>query len=313
MKNKIVSTLVLGTALSLTANAAVMDKGVQTLTFDYSRTSANSIWKGDNKINYFCANTGSGADCGNGIGQTTYTTYSLGHGIGLGWGLQLDTRVTYTVSVMDYGSHPAQAVGPVDAPQKDISEVSLRLTKNLISKEKHGTDVYLQYKHPGGNDEPQNPTFLAVNDYSSHLTLGVTETLNLVKNWTWIFDASYTKRSTADKLKAFDLPADQLNFRLDLPYQFSDRISAGAGLTYLHTTGGPDIGGSDWGAGNVLFSAAGHPPFYAVRERFVGYSMFGSYYIPKADAWVGLSRFRKLSGRNTDISRTWAVFLGMYL
>ena len=252
--------------------------------------------------------------CDTGIGKTTYKTYSLNYGRGFAWGLQADFRLSYGTSIIEHGTHPNALVGPVDSKQSKISEVSLKLTKNLISTSAHSTNVYFQYKSPGGNSEVANPTFLAVNDFSTHMVLGVTESLSLIENWRWILDVNYTKRSRADLLDSFELPADQINVTLDLPYQLSERVSAGVGMVMRHTTSGPDIGGSDWGGGKPLFTAAGGiPPFYAIKEQFVGYSMSGSYYFPKSDTWIGASRFTKLSGRNTDQSSTWALFYGLNL
>ncbi|MBT7608837.1 MAG: hypothetical protein HN576_03720 [Bacteriovoracaceae bacterium] len=303
--------LLAGLFLSTGLYANVLDNGSQVLSIDYSQTNAQSLWKGSSTENYFCNNTGSGASCDTGIGKTTYSTYSLNYGRGLGLGLQADFRLTYATSIIEHGSHPNPTVGGVDTKQSKISEISLKMTKNLISKSSHSTNVYFQYKSPGANSEVANPTFLSVNDFSTHMTLGLTETLSLFENWRWIFDVNYTKRSRADLLESFELPADQINVTLDLPYQLSERISAGMGLVMRHTTNGPDIGGSDWGTINA--AAGGIPAFYAIKEQFVGYSMSGSYYFPKSNTWVGASRFTKLTGRNTDQSTTWALFYGLNL
>jgi hypothetical protein len=307
--SKIVKALVLALVVSTSVHANVLDDGAQTVFVDYSQTSAHSLWKGNSDENYFCNNSGTGASCDTGIAKTTYKTYSLNYGRGFAWGLQADFRLSYATSIIEHGTHPALLVGPVDSKQSEISEVSLKLTKNLISTSAHSTNVYFQYKSPGGNSEVANPTFLAVNDFSTHMVLGVTESLSLIKNWRWVLDVNYTKRSRADLLDSFELPADQINVALDLPYQLSERVNVGVGMVMRHTTSGPDIGGSDWGTINA--AAGGIPAFYAIKEQFIGYSMSGSYYFPKSNTWIGASRFTKLSGRNTDQSSTWALFYGL--
>jgi len=317
MKKNLALSLILGTTLSFSAQAGVMAKGAQSVTVDYSRTNANKLWKGTSSDAYmYDANNSANAE----IGETTFQTYAVNYSRGLGFGLQMDFRLGYATSIIEDGSHPGAGTnnngpGPKDIRQKDINEVSLKLTYNVLSGANHSTNVYFQYKHPGASDTPTNPTFLALNDYSSHMVFGVTETYSLNK-LSFVLDLNYAMRSTADKLEAFDLPGDQINLKLDLPYQFSDRVTAGTGLAYRHTTSGPDIGGTNWTAVNTANSvgeASATPAFFAIRERFVGYSMFATYYMPKYDSYVGVSRFRKLQGRNTDQSRTWAVFYGINL
>ena len=314
MKKNLALSLILGTTLSFSANAGVMAQGAQSVSVDYSRTNANKLWKGTSSDAYMTA-----AESNLGIGETTYQTYAVNYSRGLGFGLQLDFRLGYATSIIEDGSHPGAGTnnngpGPKDFRQKDINEVSLKLTYNLLAGANHSTNVYFQYRHPGASDTPTNPTFLALNDFSTHMVFGLTEAYSLGK-LSFVLDANYTKRSTADKLEAFELPGDQINLKLDLPYRFSNRVTAGTGLVYRHTTSGPDIGGQPaWDAVNTASSVgepATTPAFYAVRERFVGYSMFGTYYLPKTDSYVGLSRFRKLQGRNTDQSRTWALFYGI--
>lgn len=280
IKNLLISFL-LGATFSLSTNASVMKDGEQFLALDYSMTSADKLW------------VGNGNDRSYNGGETTYINYGLSYGRGFGSGLQLDLRLGYATSEMSGGNFGLAADGD---KEKDLNEVSLKLTYNLITNSGHSTNIFFKYQHPGANTEPTGTKFIALNDFTTQYIFGFEEEVYF-NRLVLKFDVNYALRSSLDAAGQDGLPGNQLNASLTSNYSFTNRIIAGAGFVYRSTEDG-------------LTLPLTNDKFYAAKEKFFGYSLAGTYSFPESQSFVGLTRFSKTSGRNTDQSTTWSAFYG---
>ena len=288
----IASALIASSSISV---ASVLGDGQQVFSADVSYTSADKLWMGNE------------SDLDFGGAKTAYYNYAVEYKRGIKWGLQLDGRLGYTVSRINDGAFS-------DATESNgndsISEISLKVTKNLHKNSVHDLDIYFKYRHPGSDSDPTAPAFLAVNDFSSHMVLGLADTFTITNSFLLNVDLSYIKRSHADSLDAFELPADQIDFKLNAPIYINEKLMIFPGVAFRHTMSGPGLSTSGF---NSISAQAGVPAFFAARERFFGYLLGASYYMPNLNSGLGFSVFKKASGQNTDQSTTMSVSWGVYL
>ena len=282
--NKLISLVVL--SLSTSSFAAVLDQGQSTASLDFSYTTANALYNGD-------GNTSSYGDA-----STTFMNYGFTFARGLGSDNQLDARVAYTSSTLSGGDFGGTKDGD---SVSEVSEISLKWTRTIT--EDKATDVYAKFAHPGTNNNPGAKTdndrklFIGVNDFTSHLALGLIKSYRLSNLWSYAFDLNYTHRFQSDDVPDSDQMGGQLNFQNNWGYQYSDTTSLSMGFAYRETLSGPNIGGAD---------------FYAVKERLLGLSFAGSYFFPDSGSWLGASLFQKVYGANTDVSTTFSFNIGKY-
>jgi len=282
-----------------TANAGSLASGVQMISSDLSITKANSLWKGDSNVYTFADAQATALPAGGtATANTTYYNVGVQYTRGLANASQLEFRVDYATSGMENGNHGATESGD---KVSQLAGVELKYTKDF-SKILSG---YVGIKHPT-NSDPDEKTFIAVNDYSTHYFLGLKGSMDISQNWYQYWDIKYISRSRQSDIVVQELPADQGEIKLDFLYTAGEKLSLGAGLLGHHTFHGLDIGRGDWG---TAVGEAGHPPFYAVRDSFAAHTFYVNYYYSK-NAWYGLSHFEKFYGRNTDISRTITFFAG---
>ena len=270
---------------------------------DFSYTSARDLWKGNGQEAIFSDNN---ADT-RVRGKTTSYNYGLSASFGIPFGMQLDFRTQYTTTRMNNATHPNAANGAMGASVRGISEASLILKKHVYANSWLDQDFYIGYRHPG-ETTPQSPTFIAITDFSNHYILGSETGFHFSKQWSFVNDIRYIMRSEADKLATMELPSDQMEWSGRLSWQYDSKLTLSSSAIWRHTFSGPDISTADF---VTAVGLAGHPPFYAARERFLGYAMGGNYRVGSR-SYLGVSRFKKVWGRNTDRSRTWSVFYGYY-
>lgn len=291
MKKLILSSLVCGT---LSAYANVMDSGQQMMSLDLSYTTASQLLGGGGAF------VGSGT--GYGGARTTFLNYGLGYGVGLGSSYQLDARVAYTSSSINGASFGGEASDQNDRSVardgdsvSELSEVSLKLTKTV--SDDGSLDMYVKFATPGTNTNTDEKLFIAVNDFTNHLAIGVVKTYPQSNLWSFSYDLNFTHRFQSDDVPDSDQMGGQINLSGNWGYQYSDQTSLSTGFAYRETLSGPNIGEAD---------------FYAVKERLFGLSFAGSYYMPNSGSWLGYSLFQKIYGANTDASTTLSFNIGKY-
>lgn len=282
---KLISLVVL--SLSTSSFAAVMEQGQSTASLDLSYTTASALYNGGGNSSSF-----EGA-------STTFINYGFSYASGLGSDNQLEARVAYTSSSLsggDFGGEEGSSNFTEDGDSvSEVSEVSLKWTKT-ISEDKM-TDIYVKFAHPGTNTNTDEKLFIGVNDFTSHLALGMIKSYQLSNLWSYSFDLNYTHRLQSDDVPDSDQMGGQINFQNNWGYQYSNRTTLSTGFAYRETLSGPNVGPDD---------------FYAVKERLLGLSFAGSYYFPDSGSWLGTSLFRKVYGANTDVSTTLSFNIGKY-
>ena len=302
------SLIVVAVMLFLTHPAvATLQENQMMISTDLSYTTARELWKGkDDEISYQDAEGDTHPDGTVKDGKTQFTNLGLEFSYGTPvWGIQSDLRIDYTSSRMRGATHPNAKNGKEDDGVDQLSGIAVKFLKDMFSSDSLTLTPYIGYKHPV-EDEPEVPTFIAVNDFSHHYNLGLKTAFSLTPHFYTFFDAKYTMRSKDSKLKDDQLPADQATGKLDFLYAYDASLSFGGGLVYQHTMAGPDISTPRFGANA---KEAGHPPFYAARERFLATVAYFNYYL-SPESWMGVSQFEKVWGRNTDRSRTFTLFMG---
>ena len=297
-------------ALSTQTSFGALGEGQMMLMTDVSYTSARELWKGNSDEVYFQDAAGT-KHLDNTVVRGAKTQYmNLGVELAYGtqlWGIETSLRLDYTSSKIMNATHPNTANGAVGTEVNNLSGIKLKLAKDFYAGDWLTTGAYFEYKNPV-ESKPKSPSFIAVTDFSSHYTLGFRGQLYLSSFVLTYYDINYTVRSKASALKTEDIPGNQSTAKLDFIYAYDEKLSFGVGFGYRHTFKGADISTPAFGAAGAK---AGHPPFYAARERFFGYSLYFNYYI-KRDLWLGLSQFEKIWGRNTDRSETTSLFIGNY-
>ena len=302
---KIIAILTL--IISVPALSKNIPKGMSLISLDYNYTTARELWYGDNTLHNFCDNAGTKGNCeeSNPYGQQRFNSYGLNYSYGFAKDFQLDFRVAYTKSKLKYASH---ADAKQDETVKQISEMALKVGWDAYENNIFLLNIYLAYAHPW-NTNPKHPSFIAVNDFSQHLSAGMFNSVKIVERFSFLSDFRVIFRTAQDWFEEEDLPANQFRWDMNFSYQVSSMFNFGGGISWLHTFKGPDIGSQEWK--DLIAKGGGIPPFYAARERFFGYNIFASQTIGERN-WVGISMFQKFWGRNTDRGQTWSVFVGTY-
>lgn len=291
MKKLLISSLVLG---AMSSQASVMNRGQQMMSLDTSFTTASKLFGGGGAF--------VGGGTGYGGARTTFLNYGIGYGVGIGSEYQIDARVAYTTSSISGGSFGGEPNNSTDRSVardgdsvSEVSEVSLKVTKTI--SEDGSMDFYVKYATPGSNTNTDEKLFIAVNDFTNHLALGLLKTYSLSNLWSFSYDLNYTHRFQSDDVPDSDQMGGQVNLQGNWGYRYSDQTTLSTGFALRETLSGPDIGGAD---------------FYAVKERVLGASFAGSYYMPNSGSWLGYSLFQKLYGANTDSSTTLSLNWGKY-
>ena len=223
--------------------AATLAKNQLLLSTDISYTSARSLWKGDGDKITFQDNDSNATHNDRSLldGATSYLNFGLQASYGTPlWGIQADLRLDYTMSKMRHATHPTEANGAENAEVNGLSNIEVKLSKKVLSWQRGSLVGYLGYRNPVDSD-PKSPSFLAINDFSTHYNFGAKVSQHLYKKLSSYTDFSYTVRTRADKLKTEKLPANQHTLKLDFLYAHDDKLSLGTGLVWRHTYKGPDI------------------------------------------------------------------------
>jgi hypothetical protein len=291
---------------SLVLSAGV-DHGF-TITTDVSYTSARELWKGNSEEVTFQDAEGDvhTSTAGNPLEAKT-KFYNFGLTIGyqkLPFGLTTELRLDYTVSKIRNATHPNPANGMEDSGLSRLSGAELKLSKNIINNN-FSFGTYFSFRHPI-DSKPTAPSFIALNDFSTHLSFGLNSSYKLTPSTYLYYDVKYTKRSLDSKYDSFDLLSNKINMKIDLLYLYDQKISFGGGLVWNHTFSGPDISTSEFGSATTAIK---HPVFYLARERFLADNFYLNYYYSHS-SWYGVSRLQKIWGRNTDRSTTTTVYYG---
>lgn len=291
MKKLIISSMIFG---SMSTYASVMTSGQQMMSIDLSYTTASQLYGASGAF------VGSGDSYGG--GSTVFLNYGLNYGVGLGSDYQLDARVAYTsssISGASFGGDPANANDRQVARDGDsvseVSEVSLKVTKTI--SDDGSMDFYVKYATPGNNTNTDEKLFIAVNDFTNHLALGIVKSYPQSDLWSFSYDLNYTHRFQSDDVPDSDQMGGQLNLSGNWGYQYSNQSTLSTGFAFRETLSGPKIGEAD---------------FYAVKERLFGLSFAGSYFMPDSGSWIGYSLFQKVYGANTDSSTTLSLNYGLY-
>jgi len=293
--------------LSIVVSVSTYAKNTFILSTDLTYSSARELWFGNSdEVTFQDSEMGTHPNGSLRDAKASYWNYGLEGRYHLSkLSLEASLRLDYTMSRMKDGSTPSLASGAEGAAVNQLSGLTLKLSKRILKRKKIDLTGYFEYRNPIESD-PANPTFIAVNDFATHLSLGFKSSFTIMNKLYAYLDAKYTKRSTADTFETDELPADQVMVKLDFLYAYDDKFSFGSGLTWKHTFSGLQIASPAFGA---AIARIGHVPFYATRERFVGHSLYFNYYL-NSKTWMGVSQFQKFWGRNTDRSRSTTVFAG---
>jgi len=297
-----VKFILLNLAMISTVYAGVIPKNTKMVNVDFSLSSANSLWYGDDNQHHFSHNNQDNSR----IGETSFINVGATFSYGLTDKLQIDSRVSYAESTIKNASFPNEGNGGQDEGHKRINELSVSAKFSAIEASRFGLNLVAGYSHPG-ETRPTGPTFLALNDFSQEYSLGIETSTKLTDKLSLNFDFDYIYRTKVNHLESDDLPGDRIKTSIILPYIYDDRLVFNVGLSYLATLEGTDIGSEEFGADNMQ---AGHATFYAAKEMFAGHSYGASYYVSH-NKWIGISFFEKFWGRNTDKSKTTSLFAGL--